>query len=67
MRGDFDEDELGPGDWDEFYGEPDDDEICADCQRLGSMMDECVICGASMCAGCYEMGCGVCRGTHGKG
>lgn len=62
MRGDFDEDEEGPEDWDSYYAE--DDEMCADCQRLGSMMEECGVCGASMCVGCFEMGAGVCKGPH---
>lgn len=61
MRGDFDEDEYDDevgGYWDE------EEDMCIDCQRLGSMMDQCSICGATMCAGCFEMGCGVCRGPH---
>lgn len=61
MFGDFDEDEDP-----DFEPDPmlDDDEMCIDCQRLGSMMDQCCICGATMCAGCFEMGCGVCKGPH---
>lgn len=53
--------------WEEYdqdWDGPDDDEMCIDCQRLGSMMDECSMCGATMCAGCFEMGCGVCKGPH---
>jgi hypothetical protein len=63
MLGDFDEDELedfeqdAPGDWD-------DDDMCVDCQRLGSMLDLCGVCGAPMCSACFEMGCGVCKGPH---
>lgn len=44
--------------------DPPDDEMCIDCQRIGSMMDECSCCGATMCSACYEMGCGVCKGPH---
>lgn len=62
MRGDFDEDEI---DDDGFYGhEPDEDDMCVDCQRIGSHWDVCGICGATMCSGCFEMGCGVCRLPH---
>lgn len=62
MRGDFDEDEdpdFEP-EWESF----DDEEMCNDCQRLGSMMDTCNVCGMAMCSGCFEMGAGVCRGPH---
>lgn len=61
MRGDFDEDEYED---DEVGAYWDEDDMCIDCQRLGSMMDECSVCGASMCGACYEMGCGVCKGPH---
>lgn len=50
-------------DWDD-PDDPDDEDICIDCQRLGSMMDECCVCGASMCSACFEMGAGVCKGQH---
>lgn len=61
MRGDFDEDE-----YDDFEPDldPADDEMCRDCQRIGSMLDVCGVCGAAMCSGCFEMGCGVCKGPH---
>ena len=52
---------------DELYQCPDEDEICAvcaDCGRVGSMLDECCVCGEPMCGGCFEMGCGVCKGPH---
>lgn len=49
---------------DELYACPDEDDICIDCQCVGSMMDQCCICGYAMCAGCFEMGCGVCKGPH---
>jgi hypothetical protein len=62
MRGDFDEDE--DPDFEPEWSEFDDDEMCIDCQRLGSMMDNCGVCGATMCPGCFEMGCGVCKGPH---
>jgi len=42
----------------------DDDETCVDCERLGSMMDTCNVCGMAMCPACFEMGAGVCRGPH---
>jgi hypothetical protein len=64
MRGDFDEDEdpdFEP-EW-SSYDDPDED-MCVDCQRIGSMMDQCGVCGADMCSACFEMGCGVCRGPH---
>jgi len=61
MRGDFDEDEYP--DFEPEWSEFDDDE-CHDCQRLGAMMDLCGVCGSTMCAGCFEMGCGVCSGPH---
>ncbi len=62
MRGDFDEDELD--DYETNYFEPDEDDICADCQRLGAHMDLCGVCGATICSACFEMGCGVCKGPH---
>ena len=64
MRGDFDEDEdpdFEP-EW-SSYDAPDED-MCADCQRIGSMLDVCGVCGADMCPACFEMGCGVCKGPH---
>lgn len=62
MRGDFDEDEF---DDDDFYGpDPDEDDICADCQRTGSHWDVCGVCGATMCSACFEMASGVCKGPH---
>lgn len=61
MMGDFDEDE--DPDFEPEW-EADDDDMCIDCQRLGSMMDMCCVCGAPMCSGCFEMGCGVCKGPH---
>jgi hypothetical protein len=42
----------------------DEDEICADCGRIINGEDLCGVCGAAMCFGCFEMGCGVCRGPH---
>lgn len=60
MRGDFDEDE--DPDFEPEWHE--DDDMCVDCQRLGSMMDKCSCCGAAMCGACFEMGCGVCKGPH---
>lgn len=54
----WDDDDDDP-DW-----EADDDEMCVDCQRLGSMMDTCGVCGAAMCPACFEMGAGVCQGRH---
>lgn len=63
MRGYFYEDEYEAED-DEVGAYWDEDDMCIDCQRLGSMMDECSVCGASMCGACYEMGCGVCKGPH---
>lgn len=57
MCGDFDEDE------DPDF-EPDEDEMCIDCGRIGSMLDLCGVCGATMCSGCFEMGGGVCKGPH---
>ena len=62
MRGDFDEDE--DPDFEPEWSSYDDDDMCIDCQRIGSMMDECSCCGAPMCGSCYEMGCGVCKGQH---
>jgi hypothetical protein len=47
--------------------EPDalgEDNICADCGRLINGEDLCGICGSAMCFGCFEMGCGVCKGPH---
>lgn len=63
MHSDFDEDEESDSvpEWSPY---DDEDDMCIDCHRLGSMMDECSICGATMCAGCFEMGCGVCKGPH---
>jgi hypothetical protein len=64
MNGDFDEDEdpdFEP-EWSSF--DEDDEEMCADCNHCGSMMDGCSICGYPMCSGCFEMGCGVCKGPH---
>lgn len=58
MRGDFDEDE------DDYDPVPDDDEMCADCGRRGSMLDQCGVCGVPLCYACFEMGCGVCKGPH---
>lgn len=59
----FDENE--PADWeDDDYDDADDDDMCIDCKRLGSMMDQCGVCGATMCYACFEMGCGVCKGPH---
>lgn len=60
---------MSDGDWDEaadqFYGvDPDEDDMCADCERIGSHWDVCGICGATMCSACFEMGCGVCKGQH---
>lgn len=55
-----DEDDMEDGNPDE----PDEDEICADCQRIGSHWDMCGLCGAAMCFACFEMGCGVCKGPH---
>lgn len=60
MSGDFDEDE-------DLDFEPDElaeEDMCADCQRIGSHWDVCGVCGATMCSACFEMGCGVCRGPH---
>lgn len=62
MYGDFDEDE--DPDFEPEWQSYDDDEMCADCRRIGSMIDECSVCGAPMCCACYEMGCGVCLGPH---
>lgn len=61
MRGDFDEDEDPSFEPDDGCG---DDEMCADCGRIGTMMDQCGVCGVPMCYGCFEMGCGVCKGPH---
>ena len=58
----YDDDSQYPDDDDRAYYDalpPDDEDMCIDCQRLGSMMDECSCCGA-----CFEMGCGVCKGPH---
>lgn len=57
---DFNEDEDFDPEWEAY----DDEEICVDCQRLGSMMDTCGLCGMAMCPACFEMGCGVCKGPH---
>jgi hypothetical protein len=62
MRGDFDEDE--DPDFEPEWSSYDIDDICADCDRHTSAMDECSVCGAVMCGACYEMGAGVCRGPH---
>jgi len=51
-------------DFEPEWGEYDEDEMCVDCQRLASCLDVCGICGASMCSGCFEMGCGVCSKAH---
>jgi hypothetical protein len=60
MRGDFDEDEI-----DDFEPDfTDEDDLCADCGRIGSHWDVCGVCGAPMCSACFEMGCGVCRLKH---
>lgn len=61
MRGDFDEDELDDDPYDAMLNE---DDMCADCQRIGSHCDTCGVCGAAMCSACFEMGCGVCKGPH---
>ncbi len=61
MFGDFDEDEIEGFETDDC---PDLDDMCMDCQRSCSAMDECSICGGTMCSACYEMGCGVCKGPH---
>jgi hypothetical protein len=61
MRGDFDEDE-DPDFEPDFT--PAEEDLCVDCQRIGSHWDECCICGATMCSGCFEMGCGVCKARH---
>jgi hypothetical protein len=63
MRGDFDEDE-DPDFEPDPSGVYDDDDMCIDCQRIGSHWDLCGVCGATMCAGCFETGCGVCKGPH---
>ena len=63
MRGDFDEDEYD----DEIGAYWDEDEICADCQRIINGEDTCSVCGAAMCFACYEMGAGVCQGPHRSG
>lgn len=60
MRGYFNEDE-DPDFEPEYDG---DDDMCHDCQRIGSMMATCGVCGSDMCPACYEMGCGVCKGPH---
>jgi len=60
MRGDFDEDEDPDFEPDSF----EDDDMCVDCYGVGSVMDVCGMCGAPMCSGCFEMGCGVCKGPH---
>jgi hypothetical protein len=62
MRGDFDEDE--DPDFEPEWETYDDEDMCADCQRIGSHWDVCGVCGAAMCSGCFEMGCGVCKGPH---
>ena len=62
MRGDFDEDE--DPDFEPEWSECDDEDICADCARFHNCMDVCGVCGAPMCAACFEMGCGVCKGPH---
>lgn len=62
MHGDFDEDE--DPDFEPEWEAHDEDDMCIDCQRFGSMDDFCGICGAPMCSGCFEMGCGVCKGPH---
>lgn len=59
MRGDFDEDPDFEPEW-----EADDENVCADCGRFHSCEDQCGVCGAPLCFGCFEMGCGVCKGTH---
>lgn len=60
MMGDFDEDE----DPDFEPDEPAEDDMCADCGRIGSHWDVCGICGNTMCSACFEMGAGVCRMSH---
>lgn len=60
MRGDFDEDEDPDFEPDDF----DPEDVCADCGRVVGTEDMCSICGATMCFGCAEMGCGVCKGPH---
>lgn len=62
MRGDFDEDE--DPDFEPEWESYDDEDMCYDCQRIGSHCDVCGVCGATMCPGCFEMGCGVCKGPH---
>lgn len=60
MYGDFDEDEdpdFEPDGEDDF----DPDSICADCGRQIGYEDTCSMCGATMCFGCSEMGCGICK------
>lgn len=61
MRGDFDEDEDLDFESD-FDDEP--EHICADCGRTEGLLDACGVCGAPMCSACFEMGCGVCKGSH---
>lgn len=65
MRGDFDEDE-DPDFESEWSSFDEEDDMCADCQRIGSHWDVCGVCGATMCFACFEMGCGVCKEPHGE-
>jgi hypothetical protein len=62
MFGDFDEDE--DPDFEPEFEAFDDTEPCADCRAFGDWLDVCGVCGVTMCFGCFEMGCGVCKGPH---
>ena len=62
MFGDFDEDE--DPDFEPEWECRDDDDVCADCGRIINGEDMCSSCGAAMCFACFEMGAGVCKGSH---
>lgn len=64
MRGDFDEDEDPDFEPECEAYDADDEDVCADCARFHSCEDVCCVCGASMCFACFEMGAGVCKGSH---
>ena len=46
---------------DDYEREYEIDDICEDCDRHCSVMDECDECGVVMCAACFEMGAGFCK------
>ncbi len=47
--------------------EPDNSEVaerCDDCGAIAATAEQCTLCGAVLCAGCFEGGVGICRGCH---